>query len=257
MDYLSHMEGRSPEQRIQEIFQLMVKDELHSVSLIQEGLLVDQSPIVRHECAYSLGEMNSDGVHQSLVNTINHDTNKFVVHEAALALANLGEKASMVVLRSLLKHENRDVVLTAEIAIERLRMKISDETVLDSGFTSGSLILQGDAHPEHRIQAAFLLLDEGSETSIKVLVQALYKEEDPIVKHEIIFSLGESASSYAITPLIEEMKNDPNIFVKHEAALALATLGQPLAAVPIRSLLHHDDPDIVESAEIALERLNL
>ena len=52
------------------------------------------------------------------------------------------------------------------------------------------------------------------------------------------------------------MHKDPNPFVKHEAALALATLGNSDASDAIRSLLTHPNPDIVESATIALERLS-
>jgi hypothetical protein len=51
------------------------------------------------------------------------------------------------------------------------------------------------------------------------------------------------------------MISDENVFVKHEAALALGTIGNLAAESAISSLLTHHDADIVESAEIALERL--
>lgn len=118
-----------------------------------------------------------------------------------------------------------------------------------------SVLLDPSSTKEQRIQAAFKLINDPSEEAINALIQALFNDPSPIVRHECAFALGETASRNAVPALIKAMETDPNIFVVHEAALALGTLGDPRAEEPLRKLLNHPHPDIVESAEIALERL--
>jgi len=56
--------------------------------------------------------------------------------------------------------------------------------------------------------------------------------------------------------LIQAIQTDKSIFVVHEALLALATLGDAKFIPFIKQYLHHSNPEIAESAEIALERLH-
>ncbi len=118
-----------------------------------------------------------------------------------------------------------------------------------------NIIFDINESKENRIQASFALMNDGSEEAVHLLVNALFTEPSPIVRHEIAFSLGETASPQAVPNLIKAMEEDENIFVIHEAALALATLGDKRAEEPIRKLLTHPNPDVAESAEIALQRL--
>ena len=98
-------------------------------------------------------------------------------------------------------------------------------------------------------------MNDGSDESVDALLWALFNDPSPIVRHECAFALGETAASRVVPELIRCMQSDSNIFVIHEAALALGTLGDLRAEEPLRALLSHPNPDIVESAEIALERL--
>ncbi len=117
------------------------------------------------------------------------------------------------------------------------------------------ILLDQSETKERRIQAAFKLIHDPSDDAIEALITALFNDPSPIVRHECAFALGETAARKAVPALIKSMETDPNIFVVHEAALALGTLGDPRAEQPLRKLLSHPHPDIVESAEIALERL--
>jgi len=252
---LGHINDRnvSAEQRIQACFHALVENTPKAAEALKQGLRDDPSPIVRHECAYSLGEMDPELGYQALLTAIKQDDNPFVIHEAALAVSNLGIAEAEPLLQSLLDHNNADVVRTAKISLQRLQMRLNEEVIrLEDAKT---IILDLDQPEEYRIQASFLLMEEGSLDSVAILIKALQQETDPIVKHEIIFSLGETAASTVIEPLVHEMLTDNNPFVKHEAALALATIGNLEARQPIQQLLDHNHPAIVESAEIALERL--
>ncbi|MDH5401909.1 MAG: HEAT repeat domain-containing protein [Candidatus Heimdallarchaeota archaeon] len=243
----------SAERRIQACFQLQNEEIELAVELLSQGLFTDPSPIVRHECAYTLGEISTPQSIKSLIHAIETDSNDFVVHEAALALSNLGEGAQY--FQNLLKSNNLDIVCTAEISLQRMKMKKNQQSIEDFTSSYNSLIMDLHKPAEHRIQAAFKLMKEGSESSITQLISAMKQESDPIVKHEIIFSLGETASIIAAEALAQELEKDANLFVIHESLLALGTLGYPDYLPIISSFLEHEHADIKESAEIAIERL--
>lgn len=250
MDSVLLDHSQSAEKRIQACFQLLRETSDDAILQLIKGLRMDPSPIVRHECAYSLGEMTSNLGTDALVEAIYKDPNSFVKHEAALAVSNLGQGREAI--EHLLDHPDPDVVATAEISYRRYIMKQENIRLHDA---PEKILLNLSEHPEHRIQASFSLLEDNSESSIDILLQALEQETNPIVKHEIIFCLGEVASNRVVPSLITHMLRDDNVFVKHEAALALATLGEKDAADAIQKLMDHYNPDVVESAEIALDRL--
>jgi len=127
-------------------------------------------------------------------------------------------------------------------------MKTIDEYAKD--------ILDLEKTKEERIQAAFHLENTDNESYIRDLGKALMTDPSPIVRHEFAFSLGETgrpdlASKY----LMNAVENDENIFVRHEAILALATLGKDEFKDFIKKFLADESPEIAESAEIALQRI--
>ncbi len=238
----------NPEQRIQAVFQLLRDGSPEAFAVLSRTLRDDPSPIVRHEAAYVLGEKGTDEAVQSLIRSIREDPNDFVVHEAALALGNTRDHRARAVLTELLDHHMEDVRQTAEIAIQRLDPRVIEDPV--------AVILDKGQRAEDRIQASFRLMADGSMDSVQRLIEAMHTETDPIVKHEIIFSLGETAADIVVPELCSVIENGDNRFVVHEAALALATIGDPSCEPCIRSLLTHGNPDIVETAQIALLRLH-
>lgn len=110
---------------------------------------------------------------------------------------------------------------------------------------------------EERIQAAFHLENAVDDENLKILCEALKTEPSPIVRHELAFALGETGHPRLVIPYLKEaIENDSNIFVRHEAILALATLGDKSVMPFIEKFLDDKDPEISESAEIAIQRLN-
>ncbi len=55
--------------------------------------------------------------------------------------------------------------------------------------------------------------------------------------------------------LMKAIETDKNIFVRHEAILALATLGRSEFKKFIERFLKDPEPEMAESAKIALQRL--
>src|SRR3989344_7829037 len=110
---------------------------------------------------------------------------------------------------------------------------------------------------EERIQAAFHLEKAVDDESIKALARCLFNDPSPIVRHEAAFSLGETAHpSLAVPYLMQAVEHDKNIFVRHEAILALGTLGKAEFIPFIKRFLTDPEPEMAESAEIALPRIS-
>lgn len=249
----------SSEQRIQAVFHFLFDESPESFEVLGQTLSNDPSSIVRHEAAYILGEKANLLSISPLIKAIEYDPAIIVRHEAALALANLGTLGlpeSEKVLIKLLNDPNEDVVDTAEIALQRLQMKRSNESI---SFEMDSITQIMDdlssSTKEKRIQASFLLMEEASTESVELLIESLNNEPSPIVKHEIIFSLGESIHYKVVPALIHILETESNFFTVHESLLALGTIGDKRAKNILQRFLHDPNPEIVESAQIGLERL--
>lgn len=246
-----------PESRIQAIFSCLRSINNETFQSLNFCLQNDPNAIVRHEAAYILGELHDTRSVPILKNAIESDSNKFVVHEAALALANLGNLGypeSENIFQKLLEYPDPDVVDTAEICLQRLAMKIHNKTLN----TDTSVAIQdiSNENKEVRIQASFGLMERSDEQSIDVLINALHREPSGIVKHEIIFSLGECISYKVVPELLNVLSYDKNEFVIHETLLALATIGQESIETTIKEFVTHANRNISETAKIALDRLH-
>lgn len=257
-DILSSFSGTS-EQRIQAIFHQLFDNSDKSINILANTLQNDPSPIVRHEAAYILGEKDNNMAVDALIRAIETDNHKIVVHESALALGNLGKLGypdSENILKKVLQYPDIDVIDTAQIALQRLEMKLASTILQTDLQILKSIILDiAPENKEKRIQASFLLMENASTESVDILIQALHKEPSPIVKHELIFALGECIDYRVVPELINILTSETNFFTIHESLLALGTLGDIRATDAIKKFLTHSDAGIVESAEIALERL--
>ena len=87
-------------------------------------MLTDPSPIVRHECAFSLGETAASklaGLY--LMKAVENDPNVFVKHEALMALGTLGDPSFIPFIKKFLNHPEKDIAESAEIALQRIEKK--------------------------------------------------------------------------------------------------------------------------------------
>lgn len=109
---------------------------------------------------------------------------------------------------------------------------------------------------EERIQAAFHLENAAGDENLLKLCRGLLTDPSPIVRHEFAFSLGECGHPSLVLPYLEKaVEEDENIFVRHEALLAIGTLGKKESIPFVEKFLADPDPEMRESAEIALLRL--
>ncbi len=108
-------------ERIEAAFKLENIADEDSIKAMAKAMLTDPSPIVRHECAFSLGETAAPKLAGPfLMKAIEEDESVFVKHEALMALGTLGDPSFIPFVKRFLNDSDTDVRESAEIALERL-----------------------------------------------------------------------------------------------------------------------------------------
>ena len=90
------------------------------VGHIAQVLKDDPNELVRHEAAFSLGQMGHSTCVGPLADATLNDPSMFVRHEAAIALGVIGSKESREALESALKDPDRPVVDSAVVALSNI-----------------------------------------------------------------------------------------------------------------------------------------
>ena len=90
------------------------------VSHIAQVLKDDDNELVRHEAAFSLGQMCYSSGIQPLVNATLNDPSMFVRHEAAIALGVIGSADAEGPLRQALEDPDRPVAESAVVALSNI-----------------------------------------------------------------------------------------------------------------------------------------
>ena len=80
----------------------------------------DESPLTRHEAAFTLGQLGYRQAVPALVRAMLHDESPIVRHESAVALSSIGDDAIIPELKKAIEDEDEDVRNSALIAFEYL-----------------------------------------------------------------------------------------------------------------------------------------
>lgn len=81
----------------------------------------DENELVRHEAAFSLGQMCYSSSISPLTDATLHDPSMFVRHEAAIALGVVGSKDAKEALEKALKDPDKPVVESAIVALSNIQ----------------------------------------------------------------------------------------------------------------------------------------
>ena len=92
-------------------------DAVDSISRVLEN---DKNALVRHEAAFSLGQLGYTAATAALSNAVKSDPSYFVRHEAAIALGVIGSEDARETLNEALKDESEEVRESAMIALANL-----------------------------------------------------------------------------------------------------------------------------------------
>ena len=92
-------------------------DAVESISRVLES---DKNALVRHEAAFSLGQLGYPAATAALSNAVKSDPSYFVRHEAAVALGVIGSEDARETLNEALKDESEEVRESAIIVLANL-----------------------------------------------------------------------------------------------------------------------------------------
>ncbi len=88
---------------------------------IAKILKFDENELVRHEAAFSLGQMCLSSGISPLVDATLNDPSTFVRHEAAIALGVIGSKEAKNALEKVLNDPEKSVVESAVVALSNIQ----------------------------------------------------------------------------------------------------------------------------------------
>ena len=91
------------------------------VPYIAKVLKNDKNELVRHEAAFSLGQMCYSSSIDPLADATLHDSSMFVRHEAAIALGVVGSKDAKETLEKALTDPDKPVVESAIVALSNIQ----------------------------------------------------------------------------------------------------------------------------------------
>jgi len=90
------------------------------IPYIAKVLKNDENELVRHEAAFSLGQMSYSSAIPPLTDATLHDPSMFVRHEAAIALGVVGNKDAKDALEKALDDPDKPVVESAIVALSNI-----------------------------------------------------------------------------------------------------------------------------------------
>ncbi len=93
---------------------------IDAVEPISRVLEDDKNALVRHEAAFSLGQIGYQTAMPALFNAVKSDPSYFVRHEAAVALGVIGSEEGREILNEALKDESEEVRESAIIALANI-----------------------------------------------------------------------------------------------------------------------------------------
>ena len=91
------------------------------VNHVARVLRDDKNELVRHEAAFSLGQMCYSSAIEPLADATLHDPSMFVRHEAAIALGVIGSKEAKEALKKALNDPDKPVVESAIVALSNIQ----------------------------------------------------------------------------------------------------------------------------------------
>lgn len=245
------------------------------------------SALLKHELAYCLGQTRHLEAVPHLTRVLeDRQEDAMCRHEAAEALAALGDAGSLEMLRKLRDDKDEEEVVreTCDIAVDRIEWETSDvqktEKLKQSDFASIDpappmpLSAAEPSVPElrekllnpklplfQRYRAMFALRDLCSPPDLPTAVPAIQalgaglKDTSALFRHEIAFVFGQLAHPASIPCLIETLSDTKEVgMVRHEAAEALGSLGSEEGVEDaLRKFI--DDPEQVvrDSIIVALD----
>jgi len=262
-------------ERFRALFTLRNVQGPQAVFWISQPLLNDSSALLKHECAFCLGQMQDRLANEVLIQVLkNKEEHPMVRHEAGEALGAIGSKDALEVLREFAQDDVIEVAQTCQLALARIEWTIATNGDTNSPYDSvdptppaddklsltqlRDMLMRDEAPLYDKYSAMFALRNNGTSAAVRVLGEALTKYKDDkrnaLLKHEIAYVLGQIQSPESVPYLREllETKNESEM-VRHECAEALGSIASDEAT---NLLIKYKDDEVrivKESIEVAMD----
>ncbi|CAF3684145.1 unnamed protein product [Rotaria sordida] len=257
------------------------KNQLEKTSDVVEAIsraFNDTSALLKHECAYCLGQMDNKNAITKLIQVLN-DSNEdaMVRHEAGEALGALGCFDNQDVIDALTKQSQNpraEISETCQIALDRLawlRNMASNELFSNSiektyltidpapALTLTTIdeltkiLLDENRSLFERYRALFALRNIGSDEAVLAICEG-FQASSALFRHEIAFVLGQLQSIISIPALRQQLSIlSENYMVRHECAETLGSIGTDECRHILETYLNDKERVVRESCEVALD----
>jgi deoxyhypusine monooxygenase len=265
-------------QRTHAAFLLRTRGDEEAVAVLSEALRNKaDTPLMRHELAYILGQVQNALVCPMLTSILADETDDILVrHESAEALGAIGHADSLEVLQRFASHEAPEISETCQIAIDLIEWRKQNENVDikgKGGYLSvdpaPSLLDNSDKDVEllraklmdtsaslfHRYRAMFSLRNLNTDAAAVALLDG-FQDSSALFRHEVAYVLGQMQRASTTDGLIAVLrKKDEHRMVRHEAAEALGAIGGEVAEGVLQEYLNDGEQVVEESCHVALDTI--
>ncbi|CAG2102184.1 unnamed protein product, partial [Medioppia subpectinata] len=212
-------------------------------------LLEDESALLKHECAYCLGQIQDTHAIPVLNRVLaNTDEHPMVRHEAAEALGAIGAHQSLDVLKKYLSDGNKSVSETCLLAIQRIEYLLNK---------TKDLITDGSSVPFKSVDPVPPLRCDESDISKLDRYRDRFPEFTLLsreFRHEVAYVLGQMQNPSTVTQLAANLADfDENEMVRHECAEALGAIATNDAQQELNKYIKDSQRVVRESVEVALD----
>ena len=266
--------------RMRSCFLLKQLHTAEAISVLARGLH-SPSILLGHECAYVLGQMQDTLALPFLTAALcDSSQHPIVRHECAEALANIDADESLPLLLHYCHDPSVEVAETCSIAADKMTQARSSRqqqqhTAEDEGPASkyasvdpapplasrsvDSLRLaltDGRLSMYERYRAMFSLRNLGTEAAIDALAASLQSSTSAVFRHEIAYVMGQMQHPAAL-PCLRALLADrsEHAMVRHEAAEAIGSIAEDDSEAVLGSYASDAGEDVIvrESVLVALD----
>ncbi len=236
------------------------------------GAFTDSSALLKHECAYCLGQMRLYFAIPVLVAVLRDMLQEPMVrHEAAEALGAIGDPSVCSVLEEYVNDSTQEVAETCQIALDRIKWLSSEhnETFQDSNpydsVDPAPPVMVGSINDWKsqlnntslslftRYRAMFALRNHGGKEAILALASG-FCDNSALFKHELAYILGQMKDSNAVPALIGKLTdNTENSMVRHECAEALGSIATVECLEILKRFKNDSEQVVKESCDVAID----
>ncbi len=245
-----------------------------AATVIAQALQIRQdTPLMRHELAYILGQMQQTHVCSLLSDILADEEDDILVrHECAEALGAIGDENSIEIIKKYCNHSAPEISETCQIAVDLIKWRLQSELVEKSSYLSVDpapplpasltasdlqrMLMDTNQSLFHRYRAMFSLRNLNSDESALALVTG-FQDSSALFRHEVAYVLGQMQRAVTVEGLAAVLCNkEEHRMVRHEAAEAMGAIGGEEVQRLLEEYRNDGEQVVEESCLVALNTID-